>query len=83
MNIIRQNITVNIIVSDSETDVCVLSSILHAVDLGYCIAIGRDCVCSAFDESHDAMLGLYDWRFGVQWRPRPGRAESPLPAPDA
>ena len=60
MNIIRQNITVNIIVSDSETDVCVLSSILHAVDLGYRIAIGRDCVCSASDESHDAMLGLYN-----------------------
>ena len=55
-----------LIVSGSETDVCVLSSALQAVDLGYRVVIARDCVCSASDESHDALLSLYSRRFSAQ-----------------
>jgi nicotinamidase-related amidase len=55
-----------IIVTGSETDVCVLSSVLAAVDLGYRVVIARDAICSSSDESHDALLGLYRRRFDVQ-----------------
>jgi nicotinamidase-related amidase len=71
-----------LIVSGSETDVCVLSTILDAVDLGYRIIMARDAVCSSSEASHDAIVDLFHRRFGVQvevaevaeilegWRPR-------------
>ena len=55
-----------IIVTGSETDVCVLSSVLAAVDLGYRVVVARDAICSSSDESHDALLGLYRRRFDIQ-----------------
>jgi len=54
------------IVSGSETDVCVLSSTLAAVDHGYRVIIAEDAVCSPSDESHDALLDLFNRRFDVQ-----------------
>ena len=47
-----------------ETDVCVLATVLGAVDFGYRCIIARDALCSASDEDHDAMLALYSRRFG-------------------
>ena len=55
-----------LIVSGSETDVCVLSTVLAAVDLGYRIIIARDGVCSSSDAGHDALMGLFRRRFDVQ-----------------
>lgn len=55
-----------VIVTGSETDVCVLSSVLNAIDLGYRVVIARDAVCSSSDEAHDALIGLYAKRFEVQ-----------------
>jgi nicotinamidase-related amidase len=55
-----------LIVSGSETDVCVLSSVLQAVDCGYRVVVARDAVCSSSDESHDALLDVYNRRFDVQ-----------------
>ncbi|WP_458760331.1 cysteine hydrolase family protein [Afipia sp. TerB] len=55
-----------LIVSGSETDVCVLSSALAAVDLGYRVIMVSDAVCSSSDESHDALLALYRRRFDLQ-----------------
>jgi nicotinamidase-related amidase len=47
-----------LIISGSETDVCVLSSALAAVGYGYRV-IAEDAVCSSSDEGHDALLGLF------------------------
>jgi nicotinamidase-related amidase len=58
-----------LIVSGSETDVCVLSSILAAVDYGYRIIIAEDAVCSSSDEGHDALIGLFNQRFDIQLEP--------------
>jgi nicotinamidase-related amidase len=58
-----------LIVSGSETDVCVLSSILAAVDYGYRVIIAEDAVCSSSDEGHDALIGLFNERFDVQFEP--------------
>ncbi len=71
-----------LIVSGSETDVCVLSTMLNAIDRGYRVVIARDAVCSSSDASHDAIIDLFHRRFDVQvevaevaeildvWKPR-------------
>jgi nicotinamidase-related amidase len=55
-----------LIVSGGETDVCVLATVLTAIDLGYRLIIVEDALCSSSDESHDALLGLYGKRFDIQ-----------------
>jgi nicotinamidase-related amidase len=55
-----------LIVTGSETDVCVLATIMDAVDLGYRVILVRDGVCSSSDKGHDALLELYYRRFSIQ-----------------
>ena len=55
-----------LIVSGSETDVCVLATVLAAVDLGYRVIIARDALCSSSDEGHDMLMRLYQTRFSEQ-----------------
>jgi nicotinamidase-related amidase len=55
-----------LIITGAETDVCVLSTILAAIDLGYRIIVVKNALCSSADESHDALLGLYGRRFDLQ-----------------
>lgn len=55
-----------LIVTGSETDVCVLATVLGAVDLGYRIILVRDAVCSSSDEGHDALTTLYHQRYTEQ-----------------
>jgi len=55
-----------LIVTGSETDVCVLATVLSAVDRGYRVIVVRDAVCSSSDEAHDASLRLYHDRFAIQ-----------------
>jgi nicotinamidase-related amidase len=54
------------IISGSETDVCVLGTVLSAVDIGYRVIVVRDAVCSSSDEGHDMLLRLYHTRFSEQ-----------------
>lgn len=55
-----------LIVTGSETDVCVLATVLDAVDLGYRVILVRDAVCSSSDEGHDALLAVYHRRYSEQ-----------------
>ncbi len=55
-----------LVISGAETDVCVLSTSLSAVDLGYRVIIAQDALASSSDESHDALLKLYRERFDCQ-----------------
>jgi nicotinamidase-related amidase len=55
-----------LIVTGSETDVCVLATVLGAVDLGYRVILVRDAVCSSSDEGHDALMQIYHRRYGEQ-----------------
>src|SRR5690606_25323090 len=56
----------SIIISGAETEICVLATIMGAVDLGYRVIIVSDAVCSGADSTHDAMLAIYQSRFSMQ-----------------
>jgi nicotinamidase-related amidase len=55
-----------LILTGSETDVCVLATALGAVDFGYRVILVRDAVCSSSDEGHDALMQLYHRRYTEQ-----------------
>jgi nicotinamidase-related amidase len=55
-----------LMITGSETDVCVLACVLAAIDMGFRVIIVRDAVCSSSDQQHDALIGLYERRFDVQ-----------------
>ena len=55
-----------LVVTGGETDVCVLATVLGAIDRGYRTVIVTDALCSSSDEAHDALLLLYRSRYGYQ-----------------
>ncbi|MBN9526764.1 MAG: cysteine hydrolase [Alphaproteobacteria bacterium] len=56
----------SLVISGSETDVCVLATVLAAVDHGFRVVIVEDGICSSSDPGHDALLGMYRQRFSQQ-----------------
>jgi nicotinamidase-related amidase len=65
-NLLRDTPIDTLIVSGGETDVCVLATVLGAVDRGYRVVVATDALCSSTDETHDAMMTLYHNRYGQQ-----------------
>jgi nicotinamidase-related amidase len=63
---LHQKSVSTIIVTGAETDVCVLSTVLDAVDRGLRVVIVEDALCSSFDAGHDALMTLYRNRFAEQ-----------------
>ena len=63
---LRQREADALIVSGSETDVCVLATVLDAVDIGYRVVVVRDAICSSSDEGHDMLMRLYHDRYTEQ-----------------
>jgi nicotinamidase-related amidase len=55
-----------LVITGSETDVCVLATVLAAVDIGYRVIIVRDAICSSSDEGHEALMEVYHSRFTEQ-----------------
>ncbi len=55
-----------LIVSGAETDLCVLATLLGAVDRGYRVIVVTDAVCSVSDQTHDAIISLCHQRFSEQ-----------------
>jgi nicotinamidase-related amidase len=55
-----------VVITGAETDVCVLSTVLSAVDLGFRVVIVQDALCSSSDVGHDALMTMYRTRFHGQ-----------------
>jgi nicotinamidase-related amidase len=55
-----------VVVSGAETEVCVLATVMGAIDRGYRTIVATDAICSSADQTHDAMMTIYHSRFGMQ-----------------
>lgn len=64
--LLRQRRIDTLVVTGGETDVCVLATVLDAVDRGYRVVVAADALCSASDEAHDSLLALFSNRFSQQ-----------------
>lgn len=49
-----------------ETDICVLATVMSAIDRGYRVIIAVDALCSSSDGAHDASMRVYLTRYGQQ-----------------
>jgi nicotinamidase-related amidase len=56
----------SLVITGGETDVCVLATVLDAIDRGYRVVLVADALCSGSDRTHDALMTLYTERFSQQ-----------------
>lgn len=63
---LRENEVNTLVITGGETDVCVLATVLGAVDFGYRVILAADALCSSADETHNALMTLYETRFSQQ-----------------
>lgn len=55
-----------LVITGGETDVCVLATVLGAIDRGFRTVIAADAICGSADETHDAAMTLLSSRFSEQ-----------------
>lgn len=70
-----------LLLTGGETDVCLLATVLGAIDLGYRVFFLKDAVCSGADETYDSspefLAGIFpSARAATCYRLRRGRAGS-------
>lgn len=64
--LLRARDTDVLVITGTETDVCVLATVLGAIDRGHAVLLVTDAVCSFSDAGHDALMTLYRERFSLQ-----------------
>lgn len=55
-----------LVITGGETEVCVLATVLGAIDHGYRVVLPTDALFSSADETHDAMQKIFHSRYGIQ-----------------
>ena len=55
-----------LVVTGGETDVCVLATVLDAIDAGYRVVLVSDALWSSSDTGHDALMTLFATRYTMQ-----------------
>lgn len=55
-----------LVMTGGETDICVMATVMGAVDLGYRVVLVSDGVCSSTDTGHDAAMTLFRTRLSQQ-----------------
>ena len=55
-----------LVITGTETDVCVLSTTLSAIDFGYRTVLVEDALCSSSDRGHNALMTMYRTRLSEQ-----------------
>ena len=55
-----------LVVTGAETEICVLATVMGAVDLGYRVIFVSDATGSSADPTHEAALAIYRGRLGQQ-----------------
>lgn len=55
-----------LVITGGETDICVLATVLGAIDLGYHVYLPLDALFGSADPTHEAMLEIYRSRFQAQ-----------------
>lgn len=63
---LRKDAVERVIISGGESDICVLATVLGAIDLGYHVVLPLDALFGSADETHDAVLDIYRSRFQTQ-----------------
>jgi nicotinamidase-related amidase len=66
LELLRRRHIDSLVISGAETDVCVLAAVMAAIDHGFRVVLATDAICSSADETHDALLSLYQRRFSEQ-----------------
>lgn len=66
LQLLRERGIDSLVITGAETDVCVLATVMDAVDLGYRVVLPTDALCSSSDRTHDALMTLYHERYGQQ-----------------
>ena len=64
--LLRERRVDTMVITGAETDVCVLATVLGAVDHGYRVVLAADGICSSSDAGHEALLTIYRERFSQQ-----------------
>ncbi len=64
--ILRQEQVSTVVITGGETDVCVLATVLGAIDQGFYVILVEDALCSGRDATHDAAMKLLSGRFSTQ-----------------
>jgi nicotinamidase-related amidase len=63
---VQQKSVRTVVVTGAETDICVLSTVLAAVDRGLRVVIVEDALCSSSDAGHEALMTMYRTRLQEQ-----------------
>ena len=66
LRLLRQRAVETLVVTGAETDVCVLASVLGAIDHGFHVVLVDNAICSSSDAGHDALMTMYRQRFTLQ-----------------